>query len=210
MKRIFLIFIAFLLFGLSTNVALAKLGVGVGIGQIKVENKLFPGTIYKLPSFTVLNTGNEESDYEVSLSFNDKQNELKPKEEWFIFSPQRFHLKPAEIKMVDVKLNLPLRMEPGDYFAYLEARPVMDSKGGVSIGIAAAAKLYFTVVPANIFQGVYYKLLSFWKIYAPWPKRAAITLLIVVLLIIFKKFFNINLKVKKPTDKNSQTDQKDE
>ena len=112
--------------------------------------------------------------------------------------------------MVEIKLNLPLRMEPGDYFAYLEARPVMDSKSGVSIGIAAAAKLYFTVVPANIFQGIYYKLLSFWKIYAPWPKRVAITLLIVVLLIIFKKFFNINLKVKKPTDKNSQTDQKDE
>ena len=203
MKRICLILITCLLFVLSTNVALAKLGVGVGIGQIRVESKLFPGTIYKLPSFTVLNTGDEESDYAVSISFNEKQNELKPKEEWFAFSPQKFHLKPGEVKIVDVKLDLPLKMEPGDFFAYLEARPVMDSKKGVSIGIAAAAKLYFTVVPANIFQGIYYKILSFWKIYAPWPKRAAITLLVIVLLIVFKRFFNVNLKVKKNSNKDS-------
>ena len=209
-KNFFVLFFLLTAFLILPTGVLAKIGVGVGTGKIQVDKKLRPGIIYQLPSLTVLNTGDEESDYGVLVSFNEKQSELKPKEEWFIFSPQKFHLKPTEVKMVDIKLNLPLRMDPGDYFVYLEARPVTGpNKGGVSIGIAAAAKLYFTVVPANPVLGAYYKVVSFFKVYAPWPQRVLAVIGIILILVLFKKFFNLNIGLKKSPDKN-RSDKKDE
>ena len=209
-KNFFVLFFLLTAFLILPTGVLAKIGVGVGTGKIQVDEKLRPGIIYQLPSLTVLNTDDEESDYGVLVSFNEKQSELKPKEEWFIFSPQKFHLKPTEVKMVDIKLNLPLRMDPGDYFVYLEARPVTGpNKGGVSIGIAAAAKLYFTVVPANPVLGAYYKVVSFFKVYAPWPQRVLAVIGIILILVLFKKFFNLNIGLKKSPDKN-RSDKKDE
>jgi len=177
---------------------LAIIGVGVGTGKIQIDEELKPGSIYRLPSLTVLNTGDESSDYEVSVEYHENQKELRPEEAWFIFSPKEFYLEPGEAKTVDIKLNLPLKMEPGNYFGYLEAHPLKKSQQGqTSIGVAAAAKLYFTVIPANLVLGIYYKAASFWKVYSPWPQRTLTLLVIVVIVILFKKFFNINIDLKK-------------
>ncbi len=90
-------------------------------------------------------------------------------------------------------------MEPGDYFAYLEARPIETAQESQTrVGIAAAARLYFTVEPTNVFSGLYYKLISFFRVYAPWPQRGLIFLSIVALLLAFKRFFNIQINLKKP------------
>lgn len=192
------IFIGLIFLGLIfPTVALARIGVGVGTGKIQVDEKLKPGMIYELPSLTVLNTGDEPSDYEVTVEYHEKQPELRPRKEWFIFSPAKFYLKPGEIKTVDIKLNLPVSMEPGNYFAYLEGHPFKKAEsGGTSVGVAAAAKLYFTVVPANAVLGVYYKAASFWKVYSPWTERAIWVVVIVVLAILFKKFFHLEINFK--------------
>ncbi len=200
----------FVIFSLLPSRALAKIGVGVGVGKIQVDEKLKPGVIYQLPSFTVLNTGDEPSDYEVSIEYHEKQPELRPLQAWFIFSPQRFYLEPSETQQVDVKLNLPLKMEPGDYFAYLEAHPTKKAEQGqTKIGVAAAAKLYFTVEPANFLLGIYYKIVTFFKVYAPWPQRVVVVILIFGLLVLLKKFFNIQINLKKPRSKTSSTDNRD-
>lgn len=177
------------------------MGVGIGTGKIVVESKLKPGEIYKLPQVAVLNTGDELADYEVGITYHEKQPELQPPEQWFNFKPPKFELKPGEVKMVDVLLNLPLKTQPGDYFAYLEGRPIIKAKdGSTKVGIAAAAKLYFTVVPANIFWAGYYKLQALWQLYAPWPKRITTILCFLLIIIIFKKFFNIQINFKKKTE----------
>lgn len=171
----------------------------MGTGKIQVEDKLKPGTIYELPPLTVLNTGDEESDYEVSVSYHEKQPQIMPPNAWFIFSPQKFHLEPGKAQTVEIKLDLPVRTEPGDYFAYLEGHPAKKGQSGnTTIGVAAAAKLYFTVVPANVFEGVYYKVASFWKVYSPWPQRFLLLAAVILLLRIFGKFFNIQIGLKKP------------
>jgi hypothetical protein len=150
----------------------AKIGVGVGVGKIVVDQILRPGIIYTLPSLPVINTGTDESEYEVVISFSENQGELRPELKWFKFNPQKFILKANEIKQVGIIIDLPLKMEPGNYFAYLEAHPVVsEGGGGAKVGIAAAAKLYFKVEPANFFQGMYYKVISFGKVYYPWPQR---------------------------------------
>lgn len=193
-----LIFALILLILILPSTIFAKIGVGVGTGKIQVEDKLKPGTIYELPSLTVLNTGDEESDYEVNVSYHEKQPQLRPPQYWFIFSPQKFHLEPGKTQTVSIKLNLPVMTEPGDYFAYLEGHPVKKSvSGNTSIGVAAAAKLYFTVIPGNLFEGVYFKILSFWKVYSPWPQIILLLAGAFLVFSLFKKFFNIRINLKK-------------
>ena len=116
-----------------------------------------------------------------------------------IFSPQKFHLKPGDVKTVQIKLNLPISMEPGKYFAYLEGHPSKKAQtSNTSVGVAAAAKLYFSVEQANLAYGIYYKIISFWNVYAPWPQRISIVLAAILVILLFKKFFNIEINVKKP------------
>jgi hypothetical protein len=211
MKRVFVIFLFLVIaFLLSPSYLFARVGVGVGTGKIQVDEQLKPGVIYQLPSLTVLNTGDESSDYIVSIAYHQGLPQLRPAKEWFIFSPKEFHLDPGEVKNVDIKLNLPLKMEPGDYFAYLEAQPAKSSDtGNTSIGVAAAAKLYFTVVPASFLQGAYYKVISFLKVYAPWPQRISFGLGLILVLDMFKKYFNFQVDLKKSPDK-TEPDKKDE
>lgn len=196
MKRFLLILI--FIFLISPVVSFARIGVGVGAGKIVVNDKLKPGIIYELPVLTVLNTGDETSDYEVSVAYHESQSELEPLQNWLIFTPQKFNLEPNKAQSVKIKLNLPVSAAPGKYFAYIEAHPAKKTQSGnTTIGVAAATRLYFDVVPANIFQGIYYKAISFWNVYAPWPKRIVIGLSVVVIIFLFKKFFNVKIDFKK-------------
>lgn len=200
-KLIFVLVILLLSVSFFSSSVWARIGVGIGTGKIVVEDKLKPGEIYKLPSVAVLNTGDEPGEYEVGITYHEKQPELQPPERWFNFRPPKFNLKPGEVKMVEVLLNLPIKAKPGNYFAYLEGRPIIKSNdGSTRIGVAAAAKLYFTVIPANILWAVYYKLNSLWLLYAPWPKRMTIGLGLLLIIIVFKKFFKIQINLKKKNE----------
>jgi len=189
---------------LFTNIALAKIGVGVGTGKIQVEDKLRPGVIYELPELTVMNTGDEASDYEVAVSYHQDQPELRPQAEWFNFSPERFPLEPGGGRIVAVRLNLPLKMEPGDYFAYLEAHPAKKAdSGGTTVGVAAAAKLYFTVEPANFFQGIYYRLASFWRLNQPWSNRVAVAVAVIIIYLGMRKYLGFQIGFRGKKEKSS-------
>lgn len=205
MKKIILLTLVISFFIFPVYV-FGRIGVGVATGKIVVNEKLKPGIIYNLPPLTVLNTGDVQSDYEVKITYFEKQAQLKPANDWFIFSPQKFHLSPGEAQVVAIKLNLPITVKPGDYFGFLEAHPLQkNTTGKTTIGIAAATKLYFTVVPANVFYGMYYKIVSFWEVYAPWPQRVATILVVIGIVIIARKFFKIQIVMKNPkTDKKNE------
>jgi hypothetical protein len=210
-KKIVYLTSFFIVFILIPNFTFAKIGVGVNTGKIQVDEKLKAGMIYELPPITVINTGDEPSEYETSVAYHQGQPELRPKQTWFVFTPQKFYLEPGKAQLVEIKINLPLKIEPGDYFAYLEGKPTITTeKGGTTIGLAAASKLYFTVIPANILYGVYYKIVTFFNVYAPWPQRVLLILLIIGAIVLFKKFFNFQINFKKPFDKKSRTDKKNE
>lgn len=199
MEKILLVVLFFL--SLSFPVY-GKLGVGVATGKIVVKDKLKPGIIYNLPPLSVLNTGDEKGKYEVGVEYHEKQQELRPKESWFDFSPKKFSLKPGEGKKVEIKLNLPIRAKPGHYFAYLEARPIKKMEfGTTSVGIAAAAKLYFTVVPANPVFGIYYKITSILRFNQPWSSRVAIVVGVIALYFILNKYFGFQIGFKRERKK---------
>ncbi|HUW24703.1 MAG TPA: hypothetical protein VMW04_03700 [Patescibacteria group bacterium] len=196
MKRIILSF--FFLWLLVPPSVFARVGVGIGTGKIEVQGTLKPGMIYSLPPLTVLNTGDEAADYEVSLSYHQDQPQLAPPKEWFSFSPATFRLEPGKVQVVNVRLNLPLKVSPGEYFAYLEGYPVKkNDPGNTTIGIAAAAKLYFTVAPANLVLGIYYRALSFWKLYHRILTIVAAILVIAAAIIFFRRFFHIQINLKR-------------
>lgn len=177
--------------------SLARVGVGVGTGKIIVDQPLKPGMINVLPSLTVINTGDEPSEYEVGVQYHTDQPEIKPERDWFIFSPAEFELGPGEAQVVNIKMNLPVNAKPGKYFAYLEGRPIKESTtpGGATIGVAAAAKLYFDIAPANFIMGMYYRLTSFWKVYAPWTNIVAIVVAAAIVVLLFRKYFSFNLGI---------------
>lgn len=211
MKRffIFLNFCLFITIFIPSDV-FAKIGVGVGTGKILVEEKLRSGEIYNLPPFTVLNTGDEGSNYAVITATRENQKEIKPSNDWFYFEPKEFYLNPGEAKTISVKLSIPLKTVPGDYFCFVEGYPIQGGKSGeATVGIAAAAKLYFTIAPSNFFQGIYYRAISLWKEYMPWTNIVGGAVVFYILISLIRKNVNIQIGIK-PKEKENKNDQGNE
>lgn len=185
-------------------IVLAKIGVGMATGKIQVDQELKAGLIYTLPPITVLNTGDEPSEYGVGIQYHENQPEMRPLKEWFSFEPLNFHLEPGQSQIVQVKLTLPMTgAKPGDYFAFLQGFPVKKAMAGsTSVGVAAAAKLYFTVAPANFFIGIYYRVVSLMALFSPWSYVGSAIIIVVLAIIIFRRFFsfNIGINLKKKID----------
>lgn len=196
MKRSLIYLFIFFSFFLITPKIFANLGVGVGTGKIVVDEDLKPGMIYQLPSYSVINTGDTPSDYSVGVAYHEGQPELSPPKEWFNFSPKEFYLEPGESQLVEVKLNLPIKTNPGKYFAYLEGFPTKSvQQGDTSVGISAAVKLYFTIAPENIALGVYYLTTSLIKLYQPWTTIGLGLIALFIVIKVFRKHFNFNINI---------------
>jgi len=191
-----LIFIVFCMV-LIPSVAVARVGVGVTAGKIKVDEPIKPGGIYGLPIVPVVNTGDELSDYGFSIEYLEYQEERKPPREWFRFDPEKYSLSPGKVQDIKVKLMLPVNAQPGEYFAFLEAHPVVNSEGGgeTTVKIAAASKLYFEVAPANIWQGMYYRFISLINQYSPWTYIVAVVMGALIVFSLIRRFFTFKLSV---------------
>lgn len=194
MKKIFLACFGVAILMLP-QISEAKIGVGVGSGKIQVDQSLKPGLIYTLPAITVINTGDEASEYGVGIQHRENQSEIKPEKDWFNFEPNNFNLEPGQTQVVQIKLTLPVKgAEPGNYFAFLQAYP--DSRtqaGNTSVGVAAAAKLYFSVEPANFFAGLYYRTASISHQYAPWSYIILGFIFASIIVALFRRFFSFNI-----------------
>lgn len=193
MKKI-IIFLLIAVF-VFPSMALARIGVGVGIGKIEIDKPLKPGGVYNLTSLVVLNTGDEPADYEITVAYHSEQPQIRPAQEWFSFYPSSFHLEPGQVKSVAVKLTLSVKTKPGDYFAYLQGQPIkkVTTAGGATIGVAAATKLYFTVVPANIWQGIYYRFIFLYSRYHPWDTIVLAMIFIALFLRFIVKRFKFQI-----------------
>lgn len=175
----------------------ASVGVGVNLGKIEIDQPLKPGGIYNFPSIGVINTGDTAGEYELAVTYHQDQPELRPAQEWFSFSPAKFHLEPGGSQSVAIKLSLPVKVKPGDYFAYLEAHPIIKAGPGTTIGVAAATKTYFKVVPANIWQAIYYKVSSFLTMYAAWTYVVLAVAAAAIIIAIVRKFFALQITIRK-------------
>ena len=192
---------------LFPQTALAKIGVGVGLGKIQIDEKLSPGGIYKLPTLPVLNTGDEAGEYKVEVTYLSDQPELRPDASWFSFTPQSFPLDASGSQLVDVSLTIPVDTRPGNYFAFLEAHPVAKGEG-VTIGIAAATKLNFTVKPAGVLGAAIERVRSLLENNAPASYIIiAVTgavLALSLLIIVGRKYLAVQIRLKGRATKNKE------
>ena len=196
MRTRFILILAILLL-LPASSVLAKIGVGVNLGTIDIDEPLVPGGTYKFPSVGVTNTGDETSDYEMTISYHEDQDGQRPPRDWFTFTPATFTLDGAASKPVAISLTLPVNAPPGDYFALLEAHPIVSAQGGTTIGIAAATKASFTVGPASLFQALRQKISTIFKNTQPWSTVVLVIVALAVVLTIAKRFFSFSLSVKR-------------
>lgn len=189
-----LFLISFLVFPI---VSLAGAGVGINLGKIEIDQPLKPGGIYNFPAIGVINTGDTAGEYELAITYHQDQPQMRPVQEWFNFSPAKFHLEPGQSQTVAVKLSLPIKTKPGDYFAYVEAHPIIKAGPGTTIGVAAATKTYFKVMPANIWQAMYYKITTFFAIYAPWTYVVLAMVIAAIIIALFRKFFAFQIGIRR-------------
>jgi hypothetical protein len=196
-KITFILLISLLISFLFTQMVFARIGVGVNLGKIEIDEPLKPGGIYNFPNIGVINTGDTPGEYELEVTYHQDQPQLRPAQEWFSFSPSTFRLEPGQSQSVAVKLSLPMKVKPGDYFSYLEAHPIIKAGPGTTIGVAAAAKTYFSVIPANIWQAMYYKAASLWTMYSPWTYIVLALAVAAIIIVIFRKFFAFQIGIRR-------------
>lgn len=176
--------------------AQGKVGVGVNIGKIEIEEPLKPGGVYNLPTISVINTGDDPGIYELEVTYHEDQPQLRPKREWFSFDPPRFDLAAGQSQRVAVKLTLPVKAEPGEYLAYLEAHPVTATEGGGAIiGIAAATKAYFRVEPANVWQALLHRISAIFRANQPLSLVVLVVVLLGVFIVLFRRFFSMKFGI---------------
>lgn len=187
----------------------AKVGVGVNTGKIQVNEQLKAGMIHQLPAITVINTGDEPAVYKLSVSYQQDQKYLVPQKKWFSFSPEEFALEPGEAKMVEIKLTLPMKTEPGDYFCYLEARPATTKQqGNTSVGVAAAGKLYFSVAPANFFIAMYHRISSIYSRNKILFNILFSLTLFGIIVSILRKYIHLEIKTNKKIEEQKPEEKK--
>ena len=207
-KSILLLLIFTVYFSIFSDAVSAGIGVGVGAGKIEIDQKLKSGVIYNLPPVPVINTGDVAGEYEMEVKKLQDQKELAPEAEWFTFEPQKFYLEPGGTQVVQMTLIVPLKTEPGDYFTFLRARALQESNtaGGASVGVAAAAKLYFTLDSSNIFEAMYYRAASLMKTNAPWSYVILGLLIVSILVNFIRKRVSFNIGIKKKESSKESTD----
>jgi len=175
----------------------AKVGVGMGAGEIRLTDPIKPGGIYELPSVRIFNTGDETTTYGMNIAYHQERLEKRPAKEWFSFNPATFTLEPGKSQDVSVTMLVPVKTEPGDYFAFIESGPVPSNEPGTSVGVAVATKLFFTADPANVFQAMQFRITSLVSAYAPWSWVAMGLFAILMFFIVVRRFVSFNISVRR-------------
>lgn len=195
-NTLIILMLATALFFSAVFVVSAKIGVGMGAGEIRLTEGVKPGGIYTLPSLQVFNTGDETTLYGMGVAYHQEHLELRPPKEWFAFSPTTFTLEEGGSQKISIMMVIPLETKPGDYFSFIESGPVPDDKPGTSVGVAVGTRLFFTVEPANIFQAAVYRTSTFFNTYAPWTWIALGITGFFISVSLFRRFFSLNIGVR--------------
>lgn len=196
--RILFVFgIVSLLFLLPSEEMFAKVGVGMGAGEIRVTESIKPGGMYALPSLRVFNTGDETTTYGMNIAYHQDNPQLRPGKSWFTFTPATFTIEPGESQEVQITMSVPVKTDPGEYFAFLESGPVAEGGPGTSVGVAVATKLYFDVVHANLWSAITYRVSTFFTLYAPWSWIGFGLAVFFAVVFIFVRFFSLDISLRK-------------
>lgn len=201
MRLKWLIAIVVIVIALSVQSVSASTGVGVGLGEIRLEEDLKPGGIYRLPDLPVINTGDVAGDYRVSAEVVEALVIADPDEVagWVEFTPREFHLDPGASRLVSQQLQLPVAAPAGEYLVFLEAAAAPPSDAPVAIGAAAATKLYFSVAPGSVL-GALRQRVTTWVLLNHWIYLLLAVLALLMAVFIFRRNYQFSIQTR-PRDK---------
>ena len=171
--------------------AAAGKAVSIDVGSIAIREQLLPGGVYHLPTFGVRNPGTETTSYEISVSYVDGQQALRPPEEWFSFDPGTLTLGIEASRAVETTLRIPIDAEPGDYAALIGPQIVSEGSGP-QVGAGAAARLTFTVQPSSAFDAWLRQILRFLAEH-PWVWIGALIAVLAVMVLLLRRRFSITV-----------------
>ena len=175
----------------------ADIGVGVDLREISIDEVLTPGNDYQLPAVGVINTGDRTADYEVVITYMSGQEEITPSADWFRFDPQRFSLQAGTSKSVAISLHIPRDASAGDYFALIEAHPVVGGSGGTTIAIAAATKLRFSVKEVSTAASVLNTIGDAFSDSSPYSYIGLGLVGAAIVFLLIRRFFRFRFKVER-------------
>lgn len=177
--------------------AVADIGVGVDLREISIDELLTPGNVYQLPAVGVINTGDRTSDYEVVVTYMNEQNEMTPPAAWFQFDPKRFSVEPGISKSIAISLHIPRDATAGDYFALIEAHPVVTGSSGTVIAIAAATKLRFSVKEVSTAASMLNAIGDAFSNSSPYSYIGLGLVGAAILFFLIRRFFRFRFKVER-------------
>ncbi len=178
----------------AVSPAFADPGVTLGIGKLIMNVPLRAGGQHQLPALPVTNSGTSAGSYTVVVNTLVGQEELSPDPAWFTFLPQRFDLTPGQEQDVAVTLTLPWLLQPGVYACLLQTGPAV-AEQGAAVGVAAAARLTFTVEHGNILTATLYNVTDAIQSRAPWSYLILAGLAVVVGYPLLGRVFGIRLSI---------------
>ncbi|MCX6787146.1 MAG: hypothetical protein NTY93_01310 [Candidatus Kaiserbacteria bacterium] len=88
------------------HTAFARVGVGMGAGEIRLTDPIKPGGIYTLPKLRIFNTGDETTTYGLDVAYHADMPELRPAQDWFSFSPSTFTLLAGDSQEVSITMTV--------------------------------------------------------------------------------------------------------
>lgn len=129
----------------------AQVSPAISPAHLFVEQPLGQGEKLTLPPITISNAGDQPWVAVMSVSYVGDQEERLADPAWFDFSPSKFELAPGQRQLLTVRMSIPRDATPGDYRALLLVRPETTGAdgGGVSLNVASAATVLFTVKNVN-------------------------------------------------------------
>jgi hypothetical protein len=140
--------VAFAAFSLFLPAAQASVGVGVQATPVQLANVAHAGGSYALPSVYVIDTGTQPEAITVRVERLSKGTGRAVPPSWVQATGPAVQLSPRQSTRIPLELVVPGGAKPGRYLSdIVVAGSAVISAGRANLGVAAATRLEFSVVP---------------------------------------------------------------
>ena len=130
--------------------AQASVGVGIQAGAVRLAGTAHPGGSYALPAVYVVNTGTQDE----SLSLRVERlsaGSAKPVPASWVHVGDPVRLSHGQSARISLELHVPATARAGQYLSDVVVRGSASlSDGSAHLGVAAATKLQFRIVPGVV------------------------------------------------------------
>jgi hypothetical protein len=134
--------------------AQASIGVGIQAGPVRLGAAAHPGGSYALPPVYVVNTGTQPEALTVRIERVSSGPGRPVPASWVHASGSAVRLSHNQGTRIPLQLVLPATAPPGQYLTDVVVRGSASvSDGGANLGVAAATKLQFRIVPGVVSAG---------------------------------------------------------